>query len=269
MTMRIAPLAFGVLVPLLTLLGPSEPAHASARAPVRTEVVVGVAEEGSGKPIAGAQVYFPELRRAAYTDWMGEARFDVPQGTHRVRVRRLGYAAAETQLQVGSKTVGPVFMLERLPPTLDTVEVKAKLLPMDLPLFLFERRRQMGIGRFITDSVLLAHRSDDLSTMLASRLPGLEARIGFSNLVKFKSRRGCPVSVYLDDVRVPTQADPYSRGDTLYDLFPIVGPADLAGVEYYQNGTVPPQYRSLQTMRGVGQATLPCIAVILLWSRWK
>jgi hypothetical protein len=139
MTMRIAPLAFGVLVPLLTLLGSSEPAHASARAPVRTEVVVGVAEEGSGKPIAGAQVYFPELRRAAYTDWMGEARTAI-----------------------------------------------------DLPLFLMARRRQMGIGRFITDSVLLAHRSDALSFVLQQRLPGLNVYqgVGITSLV-FSSGRNC------------------------------------------------------------------------------
>jgi hypothetical protein len=251
------------------LASPAAPPHVRPSIVVATEVVVGVAEEGSGAPIAGAQVYFPDLRSAAYTNWMGEARFsDVPQGTHRIRVRRVGYAPSETQLQVGSKTVGPVFMLERLPPTLDTVEVKAKVTAIDLPLFLMERRRQMGIGRFITDSVLLAHRSDDLPTMLATRLPGLQASTGFSNLVKFKSRRDCPVAVYLDDIRVTAQRDPYSR-DSLYDLFPIVGPADLAGVEYYQDGAVPPQYRRFETSAALGRPALPCLAVVLLWSRWR
>ena len=252
----------------LSLLVLAAAAHASTP---RGVVVVAVAEDGTGAPIAGAQVYFPELRLAKWTDWLGEARFDdVPQGTHRVRVRRIGYAPSETRLIVGRETVGPVFMLERLPPTLDTVRTRAPFMPSDVNLLRMEWRRQLGIGRFIADSVLLAHRSDDIPFLVQTRLPGLSARSStLGSMVHFASRRGCPVSVYLDDLLITPAVLPNDPGTPYWDIFPISGPADLAGIEYYQDGAVPPQYRRLAQMGGVNKASMPCMAVVLLWSRWR
>jgi hypothetical protein len=117
-------------------------------------VVVGVADARNGAPLAGAEVVFPDLRRLAVTDWMGEARFpNVPRGEHRVRVRKLGYAPSEITVRVTGDSVGPMFFLEPTTPRLDTVRVIARRgppLPFGAPEA-FGVRRQMGIGRFLTD----------------------------------------------------------------------------------------------------------------------
>src|SRR5262245_3546761 len=78
----------------------------------RSVLVVGVADS-SGKPIEGAEVILPTERRIARTNWMGEASIaDIPLGKHRVRVRRLGYAAADIDLLFERDTVGATFVLE-------------------------------------------------------------------------------------------------------------------------------------------------------------
>ena len=142
-------------------------------------------------------------------------------------------------------------------------------MPSDVNLLRMEWRRRLGIGRFITDSVLLAHRSDDLSFVMATRFPGLSVRsANATGQATFKSGRGCPVSVYLDDMLIQPGALPGGR-QPVWDLFPISGPTDLAGIEYYQDGAVPPQYRRLADMNAPNKAKMPCMAVVLLWSRWR
>ena len=56
---------------------------------------------------------------------MGEVRFDsIPAGRHRLQVRKVGFASSNADIVVGRETTGPVFMLERVPATLDTVRVR-------------------------------------------------------------------------------------------------------------------------------------------------
>ena len=215
------------------------------RVPLGT-VVVGVAELGSGAPIPEAEVRFPDLRRRAITNWMGEASFaDVPAGRHRLTVRRIGYAPSDASIEVGRLTTGPVFMLERLPATLDTVAVRERATPTSPYFAGFDARRRMGLGRFITDSMFEAERSNDLAVVLNTRLLGLQVRHDAAGRLTFGSNSCMRVDVYVDDLR-----------DSTRDFLPV-SPRELAGAEWYRSNAAPPQYRR------PGGAE----CVLLLWRR--
>jgi hypothetical protein len=250
--------ARAILLASLGLLGARGTGSARAAVIARGTVVVGVAELGSGAPIPDAEVRFPALRRVARTNWMGEVRFDsLPAGRHRLEVRKVGYASSNAEIMVGRETTGPVFMLERLPAvTLDTVRVREPVfstVPAE-----FEWRRRLGIGRFITDSVFQSEGTNDLATVLATRLLGLIIRRGPGDRLMFSSSSCGRVEVYLDNVLVWPDPSELIRGaQRMRDTdFPHLAPRDLAGAEFYRAYSAPPQYRP--PGRGC--------AVLLLWS---
>src|SRR5688572_14145103 len=139
----------------------------------RTSVLVaGVADAETGQPLENAEVVLLGLRRLARANALGEARLDgVPHGTHRVRVRMLGYAPADVQLKFASDTAGAVFRLTRSPTTLAAVNVEADAIPSGLRDS--ERRRQRGIGRFLTAEELDENRDRDFGIRVVSHYPGL------------------------------------------------------------------------------------------------
>jgi carboxypeptidase family protein len=256
---------------MLTLLAALSGALSDGvRSAPSTSVVVGVADARTGAPLGGAEVVFPDLRRLALTDWMGEARFaNVPKGEHRVRVRKLGYAPSEITLRVTGDSVGPVFFLEPTAPQLDTVRVIAKRgppLPRGAPEA-FGVRQRMGIGRFLTDVDLAPEGDRGLVAVLAGRLPGLRParRVdGTEILITTRSACGgasragsasgarsscfaqtCPIRVLLDEI------------DVSEDLNFLARTWDLAGVEYYSATNAPVQYRDARSGCGV----------LLLWSK--
>lgn len=225
-------------------------------------IAVGVAERGTGTPIADAEVRLAALGRVARTNWLGEARFDdVPPGTQRVGVRRLGYAPASVEVRVGDTPAGPVFLLDRVPAILDTVAIRvARRRATDVNYTRYEWRRQMGIGRFIADSIFVAERHKELGTVLSTRLPGLVVNRDLTNHLTFGSNSCGAVDVYVDDVLVypdPSTRNALARLRSRESDFPPLSPIDLAGAEFYKGYSAPPQYRP----RGRG------CAVLLLWTR--
>ncbi|HYD52635.1 MAG TPA: carboxypeptidase regulatory-like domain-containing protein [Gemmatimonadaceae bacterium] len=249
-------------LPLLAVLAARPFDTAAVHIPAAV-VVISVADAQSGAPLADAEVRLPGLRRAARTDWLGEARFDrVAEGTHAVEVRRVGYAPATLTLVVRGDTAGAVFMLGPAPASataLDTVRIRAA---MPRPWTQeFETRRRMGIGRFLTDTVLAKEKEHlKLPFVLANNLPGLvavpdAARMGRYILVSRRaaivtsfSGRGsgglCGVDVYLD-------------GTQYRDDLDGIDPRTLGAVEHYAMTAAPPQYR-----RSTGSCH-----VVLLWTR--
>src|SRR5690349_1891842 len=122
------------------------PRQARAQSTRSTVVVVGVSDAETGQALQGAQVFFPVLGRTSLTDGLGESHTTIPSGTHRIRVRFLGYAAMDTSLSFTGDTSGVVFRLARAATTMDVVEVKTT----SPRLKDFEMRRELGIGRFLT-----------------------------------------------------------------------------------------------------------------------
>jgi len=222
-------------------------------------VVAGVADADTGAPLTDALVRLPDLGRAARTDWIGEARIaGIKPGLVRIEARKLGYAPADVTLIVNGDSIGPVFMLSRSTAALDTVRVFGQLVPARLEEF--ERRRHMGIGRFLTDSVLEKEGNLSLAVALSMRLPGIRAvqdpdipshsrlvstRIGATTPRGRGLQLDCAVDVYLD-------------GFLYLDDIDSISPREIAGVEFYTMGSAPPRYR-----RGTGSCQ-----VMLIWSKY-
>jgi hypothetical protein len=241
--------ALGALCPLLIV-------HTAGLRLVQTPTqnsvfVANVADGSTHAPVTDAEVSIPELARSARTNWIGEAHIEaVPNGSYRVLVRRIGYAAADVTIRFSQDTVGFVFFLAPAPAVLDTVTTTAKPSVPDR-LRDFEFRRKMGIGRFLTDSMLRSEPIQPLTGILARRFPGIHS-VGDGRTV---ARYNCgKVDVYIDGF--PTS--PAVKAPDATDLRFIFGD-NVAAVEYYTAASAPVQYRPKHSL-GCG--------VLLIWLRY-
>jgi hypothetical protein len=145
---------------------------ATAQATPSTVLIVSVADNASGQPLEGAEVFLPALSKSARADALGEARLGgIPSGTHRIRVRFLGYAAMDTSLTFEGDTAGVLFRLERAALTMDAVEVTAPSAPR---LREFEMRRRIGSGRYLTADELARDSNRPFGVVAMTRFPGLQ-----------------------------------------------------------------------------------------------
>jgi hypothetical protein len=167
-----------------------------------TFVVVGVADASSGEALKGAEILFPTLGRSVRADAMGEAKIaDIPTGNQRIRVRFLGYVAADTTLQFQGDTTGIVFRLDRMAISLNPVEVKAKT---DARLKDFEMRKRIGTGRYLTANDLEKDAGRDFGIVAMSRFPGLKLVHDGDGRPHIASSRGsCGVASTLNDALRP------------------------------------------------------------------
>src|SRR4029077_7210605 len=118
--------------------------------------------------------------RVATTDWIGEARLaGVTRGQHRIEEQQLGYQPASVTMLVNGDSVGVVFRLLRVAPTLDTVRITGARVPEYLEEF--EQRRRVGLGRFLTSSQLDSLGSELVVDAAVTRFPGLLVRWNFNH----------------------------------------------------------------------------------------
>jgi hypothetical protein len=108
-----------------------------SRADLRTAVRVHVADS-SAAPVVGANVALVKgdstLVLLARTDPAGNYRFEFSHDTtpYRIVVRRIGYTPAERAIHPGrGDTLSLSFVVARIGPTLDTVRIVERALPMD------------------------------------------------------------------------------------------------------------------------------------------
>jgi hypothetical protein len=222
-------------------------------------IVAGVADADTGSPLTDALVRLPELGRAARTDWIGEARIaGVKAGQTRIEVRKLGYAPADITLLVKGDSIGPVFMLTRSTSVLDTVRVFGQLVPARLQEF--ETRRHMGIGRFLTDSVLEKEGNRSLAIALSMRFPGIHAvqDPDIPSHYRLVSMRANTAGRRPNGWHLDCAVDVYLDGFLYNDDIDAISPTEIAGIEFYTMTSVPPQYR-----RGTGSCQ-----VMLIWSKY-
>lgn len=232
----------------------STPTFAGPRAQ-NSVFIANVADASTNAPVTDALVEVSDIGRTARTDWIGEAHLEnIPRGQHRVTVRHIGYVPAEVEIVFTRDTVGYVFLLSPSPPVLDTVRTTAKSSVVPLRLQNFEMRRRMGIGRFLTDSVLLKERTQPIASIMARHFPGLFT-VGFSQGIwrRWKGDVPCRPDTYVDGVRY----GPVRGKDDPLDLRFIDG-EDVAGVEYYTEVSAPAQYRRPGMICGV----------ILIWLKY-
>ena len=158
------------LLATIAVLTASLTVAAHAQGTPMTVVIIGVSDSETGEALNGAQVLFPGLARSALTDGLGEARATIPSGIHRIRVRFLGYAAADTSLTFVGDTSGVVFRLPRVATSMEAVEVKAVSPRMKD----FEMRRTLGLGRFLTAEELGKDANRAFGIVATTKFPGLQ-----------------------------------------------------------------------------------------------
>jgi hypothetical protein len=260
----------------------------------RSLLSVGVADAETGAPIVGAEVVLPDLKLLTRSDANGQARVpNIPSGTHRVRVRFLGYSASDVQLKFDRDTVGAVFRLGKTASTISGVDVTASQAPAQLKDF--EVRRKQGIGRFLTEADLVSVADRDFMVVATMKFPGLTIQSDVGNqphLTGMRSNCGADANAQAANRgvdRIGQQAgakpkmgmrDGYQDGDVhgscessracliqvwldninLGESDPaLVKTWDLSAAEFYAGNSVPARYRTSGSACGV----------LLLWSKWS
>ena len=243
-------------------------------------VVRGVVRSDSGsRRLLGARVRLEPIGRVAQSDGQGRYRLDsLPAGRYAATAQAIGYRAVEFELVVGPADtldvdIGLTPEVVRLPDLMAKApEPKFQSAKMEE----LERRRQTGLGKFLTRIDLRGKEALPLSNVLRG-LAGVRlvmrpsscgggfaaatARgVGGSNDIRLHCpaspqilfSQACYLSVYLDGAQIWAwnQPDPPNIDDYL------VG--SLEGIEVYRGPSeLPPQFLSTGT---------PCGA-ILLWTR--
>jgi hypothetical protein len=173
----------------------------------------------------------------------------VPVGTQAVYVRHVGYLPREITVDVSTR--GPntlTVQLEDYHPPLPTVAVKA-VAPSELKRVGFERRKNLGIGRYLTEDEI-EKAAPTFTSDLLRRIVGLHV-VGSGRDLTVLSTRGESCVNYVID-RNSINAD---EGQAIDEM---VNPRDIAAMEFYQANDVPLE---LTTGRNSG------CALLVIWTR--
>jgi hypothetical protein len=239
--------------------------------------LVGIFDERSGEPIAGAEVMNLLNGLSAVTTETGTlSLFFVDTAGTMIRVRKLGYESL-TRVVTNATTDGPLTPTLKPVTTLPTVTTTAKenadaVVHYASPLLRgFEERRHSGIGHFIAEEEMRKTPGRPLSTVIMSRLQGLmpvdiSGRGRSSPGTYFAAQRGstsggnlrsgvgkpCLVTTYVDGVLLWSM----NSGGTPPDLSRMLTD-DYAGAEYYSTSEIPAQFNITDTGCGT----------LLIWTR--
>jgi carboxypeptidase family protein len=202
-------------------------------------VVTGQVLDTIAMPVANAQVSVEGAAPVRTTNARGEFVLDsLPGGTQALVVRRVGFAPGRAIVDIAAGAPARVSLrLERAVPRLNPVVVTAQA--EVLSKVGFEERQKRGMGKFIGPEEI-ARIQPQLVTSALRTLPGLRVVPTGSGGYTVESSRsggagGC-ISYWVDGA--PFRE--LSPGD-VDNAFPA---SQLAAIESYQPGTVPPQFTS-------------------------
>jgi hypothetical protein len=198
-----------------------------------------VLADSTEKPLANAEIAFPQLNISARSDSSGNFTVaNIKPGRQKLIIRVLGYQAYETWLVVNpGQTFEADFLLTRAT-ALDEVKIRAEAGRRSVREMEFEEN-QKHPGRFITTAMLEKDRGRPLGTLMAQRLPGLNIiKQGTSEYLSSSRNqtRPCLTQVVLNGLIV------YRPGMPPFDLSAI-DTRQIIGVEYYTAMTVPPKWQ--------------------------
>ena len=200
-----------------------------------TSTLTGIVRGPGDLPVPSAQVRVKGARGTSETDAEGRYTLSgLPAGTQQLDVRRIGYAVAETlvELRSGAVTTSDV-RLQRVV-SLDSVRVVA--MRSRYPEF-SERRRFSTGGRFLGPEQL-QRRHDARTSDIIRALGGflVENRGGRAMVISARgaSMRRCVANVVIDGAVWGDDPDLASVDD--------VHPRDVGAIELYQGGGAPLEY---------------------------
>lgn len=200
--------------------------------------VQGTVRSAKGEPVRGAQVTLrDDTLRTTRTDSAGAFRLpQVPRRSVELAVRAVGYAPGAvlvTPSALGAAVV--VAELELLPPELDRVVVTAS--PEERDRLEFERRRRVGMGVFITDSMLARQPVVSANTIstFSARVRAVQSNRGRPSLMLTRGPYNCSPRWFLDGIdegvldkdRTPEQWDALRRAKRIE-----IYPATQAPIEF-------------------------------------
>lgn len=236
-------------------------------APAAAQSIRGVVRDDETlEPLRGTEIIVVDSTgtRVAVREADGAGRFFIHldgSGVYGLSTERLGYAAATRRalLVTAGDTVEIEFRLSRLPIPLDPIRVRARAPRTRLERMGFYRRRQAGIGRFVT-----AREIEERHPLFVSDMLQMEPSVRI-----LSDREGDLVAAFWGGSSYATMngnvclprlvLDGYMLGNKSngkVNLF--VSPSDVAGIELYPRGAgAPVQYGGIQA---------PC-GVILIWTK--
>jgi hypothetical protein len=182
-------------------------------------------------PVAGAAVALTGTPLATTTDSLGQfALTDVALGVFLLEIRAVGYASASWRLNVKpGKVLSHRFELDLLPYELPEVVVKGKRPLAERRFADFERRRQAGMGYFITQEQIERSNPTTLIDVLVT-VRGVK-QVCLTNgcaAIMARSPRGCYPQYFLDGY----ESTPYFARNT--------PPHDIRGIEVYRGSAETP-----------------------------
>ncbi len=204
------------------------------------------------QPLAGAIVRLLGTTTKSTTKADGTFLFDkLPEGNYRVQVEAEGLTSQIAPVLLGSRDRFSMEFVVGAPPgpVLPELEVVESVGKGRSPRVDFERRRQEGLGRYISRADIVRRNPASLPDLLRM-IPGIRIRCRTSTnacQVSLNRSTGCSPAYWLDGI-------PATDPSVVY----LTRPGDIEGVEVYSG--------SSQVPAELGGAGSRC-GVIMIWTR--
>lgn len=242
-----SPLARWFTVGLLAAIAP---ARAQSTRP--TAAIDGVVTDTLLAPLADATVSLLGSTVRVVTKTNGRFRIvDLPPGEYVLFVRRIGYAASSSTIELtAGDTLRPSFTLRGAVAELDTVVVadKGGLWPIERD---FEDRRRKGFGHFLTQDQIERLNFVDLTDVLMT-VPGVSPIMTNTRDPFLK----CPYQFFLDGTPL--------NNHKLVETLPR--PSEVFGVEVYSGpAEIPLQFKTKGPNANPHSGSF--CGVILVWTK--
>jgi hypothetical protein len=253
---RIFATAVAVAAPLIVAN-----AQAGANAPRPLGRLLGVFDDATGQPVAGAEVVNLATQAKALTSESGAVSLALLEpGVTVLQIRKIGYAShMQTVMVSPADTVSITVMLKPLAQELPEVRATAANTTSG-KLATFEQHRAEGFGHFLTREEL-AKAEGHLTSDVFRMIPGVQlwpdsrrgawyvgTRRGNTSMLRNAGLNGiCLAAVMVDGLIMQTPFDINS-----------IRPEEIAGVEYYAGGaSMPMEYNSTRAACGL----------VVIWTR--
>lgn len=194
----------------------------------------------TGRPLEGAMVALLGSGLGAVTDSAGTFHIPgAPGGTDSVEVRYVGYEQNRVELDLApGKTTRVIFLLSRTVLRLAEIRVEVRGGRRVGKLAGFERRRELGLGYFLTPDDLAERKPLRNASEAFRRVPGVYVgpyRNGRAPVLISRGR-DCRPAIFIDGAHVPDLE--------IDDL----APEELGAVEIYRGPSeIPGQYLGFST----------------------
>lgn len=218
-----------------------------------------VRDSATQAPLELVEVSTDRAGVTAVTDAAGRFALLLPEGSHLLRLRRIGYAPLSRVIRVTPADTSLVLLAmvaeaRELAPVVIEGQRNRTWPPG------FDQRVREGFGKFVDDSTLRTFEHTSLASAIQARIPNVTITRINGRAVAMARRSGtmagggrCPLAIWLDGVKIfPTGAPPPDL-----DRFSVM---NLTAVEVYTTAQVPSQYRT------TGGAEC---GVMLLWQKGR